>query len=295
MSRMSRPPSNESEEQLPAPGSEPWSVVRRPSSEPLLTLHEELRTCRRCLEEGYRIAPGPVFSSGPSPRVMLIGQAPGPTEAVVKRPFNAGSGKRLFKWLAEAGWDEADFRATAYMTAITKCYPGRSDGGKGDRVATPYEQMLCRPWLEQELRLVNPRLLILVGGLAIKLLYPPTARLDAIIGTAAWFPPAALAADPWNFDLSQAEIVMTAADRPPTAAKPAASKPVGSPAADFTSDDSNSDDGLSSAVGGRSGGRFVVPLPHPSGASLWPNKPENQALIRRAMALLGEIRVACGL
>jgi len=269
MSRMSRSPSNEPEEHLPAPGSEPWSVVRRPSSEPLLTLHEELRTCRRCLEEGYRIAPGPVFSSGPSPRVMLIGQAPGPTEAVVKRPFNAGSGKRLFKWLAEAGWDEADFRATAYMTAITKCYPGRSDGGKGDRVATPYEQMLCRPWLQQELRLVNPRLLILVGGLAIKLLYPPTARLDAIIGTAAWFPPAALAADPWNFDLSQAEVI---------GAMDGGSVVDGG--------------GLSSVVRRHAGGRFVVPLPHPSGASLWPNKPENQALIRRAMALLGEIRAA---
>ena len=36
--------------------------------------------------------------------------------------------------------------------------------------------------------------------------------------------------------------------------------------------------------------RFVVPLPHPSGASLWPNKPENQVLISRAMALLREIR-----
>ena len=86
-------------------------------------LHSELAACRRCLEEGYWIAPGPVFSRGAGAGLMLIGQAPGPTEAVVKRPFNAGSGKRLFKWLAEAGWDEADFRATAYMTAITKCYP----------------------------------------------------------------------------------------------------------------------------------------------------------------------------
>ncbi len=236
------------------------------------TLHAELRTCRRCLEEGYWIAPGPVFSSGPAPRMMLIGQAPGPTEAVVKRPFNAGSGKRLFKWLAEAGWDEAEFRATAYMTAVTKCYPGRSSNGKGDRVATPFEQALCRPWLEQELWLVNPQLLILVGGLAIKLLYPPTARLDEIIGTAAWFAPEVLAADPWNFNLSQAEVI-GAMD--------------GGSAADGRD--------LSSVVRRHAGGRFVVPLPHPSGASLWPNKPENQVLIRRAMALLGDIRAACGL
>ena len=83
---------------------------------------------------------------------MLIGQAPGITEGQVKRPFNAGSGRRLFQWLGEAGWDEADFRARAYMTAITKCYPSPSGNGKGDRVATPFEQTLCRPWLEQEIR-----------------------------------------------------------------------------------------------------------------------------------------------
>ncbi len=231
-------------------------------------LHAELRTCRRCLEEGYWIAPGPVFSSGPAPRVMLIGQAPGPTEAVVKRPFNAGSGKRLFKWLTEAGWDEAEFRATAYMTAVTKCYPGRSSNGKGDRVATPFEQALCRPWLEQELWLANPQLLILVGGLAIKLLYLPTTRLDAIIGTAAWFPPEVVASDPWTFDLAQAEMISAMDD----------------PATDGAD--------LSSVVRRHAGGRFVVPLPHPSGASLWPNKPENQALIRRAIALLREIRIA---
>ena len=223
-------------------------------------LHAELAACRRCLEEGYWIAPGPVFSRGAGAGLMLIGQAPGPTEAVVKRPFNAGSGKRLFKWLAEAGWDEAEFRATAYMTAVTKCYPGRSGNGKGDRVATPFEQSLCRPWLEQELRLVRPRLLILVGGLAIKLLYPPSVRLDEIIGTAAYFAPGV--DDPLNFDLSQAKIV--------------------------TSDQWL----MTSEVEARltRQGRFVVPLPHPSGASLWPNRPENQVLISRAMVLLREIR-----
>ena len=242
-------------------------------------LHTELRTCRRCLEEGYWIVPGPVFSGGPEARVMLIGQAPGVTEGQVKRPFNAGSGKRLFQWLGEAGWDEDEFRAKAYMTAVTKCYPGPSGNGKGDRVPTPFEQALCRPWLEQEMRFVNPRLMILVGGLAIKLLYPPNARLNELVGTAAYFPPETLTADPLNFDLSHAEIITTANRRPP------------------------SDEGVTSgkallvhnsplATRHLTGGRFVVPLPHPSGASLWPNKPENQALIKQSLGLLAKIREA---
>jgi len=221
-------------------------------------LHEELRQCRLCLEEGYWVEPGAVFSGGAAAQVMLIGQAPGITEGTVKRPFNAGSGKRLFQWLGAAGWDEDEFRANAYMTAVTKCYPGPSPkNGKGDRVPTPFEQALCRPWLEQEIRLVDPRLLLLVGGLAIKLYYPNNVRLHEIIGTAAWFPEGALAADPLNFDLSQATIIH------------------------------HTDD-----VERYAGGRFVVPLPHPSGVSLWHNKAENKTLIDRAVALLDAIRTA---
>ena len=236
----------------------------------LTTLQTEIRTCRRCLEEGYWIAPGPVLSGGPAARVMLIGQAPGITEAQVKRPFNAGSGRRLFQWLGQAGWDETTFRARAYMTAVTKCYPGRSSSGQGDRVATPFEQALCRPWLEQELKLIDPRLLILVGGLAIKLLYPPTARLNEIIGTAAYFPPEALR-DSLNFDLSQATLVTSDERR--------ATRKEGVPTRH-----------LSLVTRHSPGGRFVVPLPHPSGASLWPNKAENQVLIDHALGLLAHIR-----
>lgn len=214
--------------------------------------------------------PGPVFSGGPGARVMLIGQAPGITEGQVKRPFNAGSGKRLFQWLGEAGWDEDEFRATAYMTAVTKCYPGPNANGKGDRVATPFEQALCRPWLDQEIRLIQPQLILLVGGLAIKLLYPASARLNQLVGTAAYFPPEALAADPLNFDLSQA-VQVTSGEHSPAL----------------------EDERYVTSQSPH--GRWVVPLPHPSGASLWPNKPENKALIARAMALLSDIRVAYGL
>jgi uracil-DNA glycosylase family 4 len=247
--------------------------------------HEALRECRLCLDAGYRITPGPVFSSGPEPRVMLIGQAPGITEGQVKRPFNAGSGRRLFQWLGKAGWDEAAFRARHYMTAVTKCYPGPSGNGKGDRVPSPAEQALCRPWLEEELRLVNPRLIILVGGLAIKLVYPAKARLDEIIGTAAYFPPETQSG-PLNLDFANAEIMTTADDRGPQSGT--------------TSDDRSPTRHLvgrqeSSFVTRHSQGLFIVPLPHPSGASLWPNKPENQVLIRRAVLLLGQMRATLGL
>ena len=126
-------------------------------------LRAKMRACRKCLEAGHDITPGAVFS-GPAPSaIMLVGQAPGITEARVKRPFNASSGTRLFQWLAEAGVDEAHFRASYYMTAVTKCYPGRHSKGKGDRRPSRAEQRLCRPFLEKELDLVAPRLLLAVG------------------------------------------------------------------------------------------------------------------------------------
>lgn len=146
-------------------------------------LLDRIRACRLCVEAGYPIAPGPVLSSAPHAHVMVMGQAPGITEAEVKRPFNAGSGRRLFAWLAQAGFDEATFRAHQHMTAVTKCYPGRASTGRGDRVPSPAEQGLCRPWLEAELALIQPRLIIPVGRLAIGVFRPGHWTLEEVIGT----------------------------------------------------------------------------------------------------------------
>lgn len=85
----------------------------------LAVLHRRIRACRRCAQAGYWIAEGAVVRGVHSAKVMTIGQAPGVTEAIVKRPFNAGSGRRLFQWLGEAGFDEDTFRAAQYMTAVT--------------------------------------------------------------------------------------------------------------------------------------------------------------------------------
>jgi uracil-DNA glycosylase len=225
----------------------------------LTELQTTMRGCRICFVAGYDMGPGGVFMGRMEAGAMIIGLARGVTEVVAKRPFNAGSGRRLFQWLGEAGWEEDDFRGRHYMTSVTKCYPGKHSNGKGDRVPTKVEQGFCRPYLEREIALVNPRLIIPVGGLAIKLFYPASARLQDIIGRGAYFPAEVLAKNPVNFRLRQAERL--------------------------------------AAFDGEKGkdGRWIVPLPHPSGASLWPNKPENQVLIERAVEFLGDIRVGLGL
>lgn len=189
----------------------------------LSEVHERLRQCRLCLDAGYEVFPRAIFSGSIGARIMSIGQAPGITEKDAGRPFNAGSGKRLFQWLAQAGIDEQWYRSTQYMASVTKCYPGRAKGGSGDRVPSRAEQALCRPFLDAEIRLVDPELIILIGRLSIGMFYPPEVTLEEIIGT-------------------QKQL----------------------------------------------DGRWIVPLPHPSGASRWHQIPENRERIQRAIALIAE-------
>jgi len=117
------------------------------------------------------------------------------------------------------------------MTAVTKCYPGRSRSSKGgeqvaasgDRVPSPAEQRLCRPYLEQEIALIDPLLILPVGRLAIGLFFEPGLKMENIIGT-------------------QRQV----------------------------------------------DGRWVVPLPHPSGASRWHQVEANRHLIQKAIELIAE-------
>ena len=151
------------------------------AADALGALHREMRACRRCLEEGYSIVPEAVVSGPSTARVMIVGQAPGSTECDTGRPFNGPSGTRLFDWLAEAGWDEQDFRTTQYMTAITKCYPGRASSGKGDRAPSRAEQKLCAPFLDREIALVAPEVIIPVGSMAVQK-FVGRVRLTDIVG-----------------------------------------------------------------------------------------------------------------
>lgn len=188
----------------------------------LAQVHAALQTCRLCLDAGHDVFARAVWSGTPTAQMMTIGQAPGITEKEVGRPFNAGSGKRLFAWLAQAGIDETWFRTTQYMTSVTKCYPGRAKSGSGDRVPSRAEQALCAPYLRAEIAFVNPCVILPIGRLAIELFYGKEP-LHQIIGT---------------------------------------QKQVDS--------------------------RWIVPLPHPSGASRWHQREENRQRVALAIDLIAE-------
>jgi uracil-DNA glycosylase family 4 len=135
--------------------------------------------CRRC--ESADPAALPVLSGARRPRAMLVGQAPGKTEIVDRKPFAGRAGKTLFRWLERAGIDEATARERIYIAAITRCYPGPSPSGRGDRVPSPRERGLCASWLEDELTIIRPPLLIPVGRLAIDRFLGPLP-LERLVG-----------------------------------------------------------------------------------------------------------------
>jgi uracil-DNA glycosylase len=138
----------------------------------------ELHACRRC----PGMASVPV--SGPPVRseVMLVGQAPGVREPQLGRPFAWTAGKTLFRWFEEAcGFGEDVFRASIYMAAVCRCFPGKHPKGSGDRVPDEEEIANCAPWMAREIALLRPKLVIPVGKLAIAQ-FVTAEKLSEVIG-----------------------------------------------------------------------------------------------------------------
>lgn len=161
-------------------GDWPVPVPRRaPAGTELRALQDAMPRC----DEGA----APVLSGDGTERAMLIGQAPGWREIETGVPFAWDAGKRLSGWLAAAGIGLADFRERWYATSVGKCYPGRAPGSSVDRPPSRAEIARWGPTLLEEIRLVAPDLVLLVGGTAHRFAYGPAARLDDLVGrTLAW-------------------------------------------------------------------------------------------------------------
>jgi uracil-DNA glycosylase len=138
---------------------------RRSTYRSLDSLQRDNRVCRACVEAGYPLESPSVVQPYTGQRAYMFGQAPGVVEGEQRRPWRGRAGRTLRRWLE---LDEDEFYATFYCASVTRCYPGRSPGGRGDRSPTPTEQELCAFWREHELRLIRPRLIVPVGGLAAR-------------------------------------------------------------------------------------------------------------------------------
>lgn len=149
----------------------------------LAALQQDIAVCRACEAAGLLARARPIAHGGRhDDRVMVVGQAPGARSDAARRHFSGPAGALLERWFTEAGFPPGFFRQRVYLTSLTRCFPGKSSSGKGDRVPSPAELALCRPFLERELALVKPRLIIPVGTLAIEY-FLGKVRLAEVVGT----------------------------------------------------------------------------------------------------------------
>jgi uracil-DNA glycosylase len=133
--------------------------------------------CRRC----PRMQSTPVSGGAVVSDVILIGQAPGPREPILQRPFAHTAGRTLFHWFEQfCGLDETAVRSTIYFAAVCRCFPGKTPAG-GDRIPAPDEIRNCSPWMDEEIKILRPRLIIPIGRLATAQ-FINCAKLDAVIG-----------------------------------------------------------------------------------------------------------------
>jgi len=130
-------------------------------------LQAAIRACTRCRDDGTLPEVHPVVEGAAGARFFLVGQAPGPIEKTTGRPFSGRAGKELARWLERAGFGAGDeFRRHVYLAALGRCFPGRTPAGTGDLPPSRRQRANCLPWLEAELALLRPRVLITVGKLA---------------------------------------------------------------------------------------------------------------------------------
>ncbi len=139
------------------------------------SLAGECGACRRCGLAASR-QQVVVGRGNPNARLLLLGEAPGAEEEACGQPFVGRSGRLLEAMLAAAGLDsERDL----YITNVIKCRP------PGNRKPSRSEIEACRPWLERQIALVRPQLVLLVGATALEALLGIRGGITKLRGQ--WF------------------------------------------------------------------------------------------------------------
>jgi uracil-DNA glycosylase len=153
--------------------------------EQLETLQRDIRACTQCVGSGYIPVAKPVVRGRADHRVMVIGQAPGPGSLTNDVPWSGQSGKLLRAWFERAGFDPGHFLDDWYFTSLTKCFPGKAKSSAGDRAPSAAERSLCRPFLNGEIAIVQPRLVVTLGRMAADAIIPGAraSTLRDLVGT----------------------------------------------------------------------------------------------------------------
>ncbi len=148
----------------------------------LEALAAEISACRRCPLGASRLNAVPGVGS-PEAKVVFIGEGPGYQEDRKGEPFVGPAGQLLDKILASISLS----RQTVYIANAVKCHPMKDasnpDLRGNDRPPAPEEVQACLPYLQRQLRVISPRIIVALGASALRALVPQTEGLMKVRGT----------------------------------------------------------------------------------------------------------------
>src|SRR6058998_2619292 len=158
---------------MPTKNDEYARPATPPDSSNLSTVREAAENCTAC--HLYKNATQTVFGEGPKKApIMLIGEQPGDSEDLAGKPFVGPAGKIMDRALEEAGID----RSQVYVTNAVKHFKWEPRGKRRiHQKPNSREIAACRPWLEAELRIVKPKLVVALGATAAQTIFGPTFRV----------------------------------------------------------------------------------------------------------------------
>src|SRR5437660_2836800 len=158
---------------MPSKAEEYARPATPPDSSSLSTVREAAQDCTAC--HLYKQATQTVFGEGPKKAsIMLVGEQPGDYEDVAGKPFVGPAGKIMDRALEEAGIA----REQVYVTNVVKHFKWEPRGKRRiHKKPNSREVAACRPWLEAELRLVRPKLLVVLGSTAGQAIFGPSFRV----------------------------------------------------------------------------------------------------------------------
>lgn len=135
-------------------------------------LNALMSMCSNCrLRSGCRqVVPG---EGNPEARILFIGEAPGKKEDELGRPFVGAAGKFLDQMLSSAGLKRSD----VYIANVAKCRPPENRDPEPDEISA------CWPWLEQQIAIIDPRIIVTLGRHSLGRFFP-VAKISDVHGKA---------------------------------------------------------------------------------------------------------------
>jgi uracil-DNA glycosylase len=153
-------------------------IVPSDHEQRIATLREKVLVCTKCSHlAAFRHTV--VFGVGnPRADLMFVGEAPGADEDLRGEPFVGRAGELLTRIIETMGFKRSD----VYIANVLKCRPDMPKGSSGNRPPTPEEMQTCLPYLRAQIEIIEPKVMVALGGVAMKGLFGTSEPMKSLRG-----------------------------------------------------------------------------------------------------------------